>query len=196
MPGGHSARSSPSQLAGAAPVPPKRKWRAITLATLVLVPAYWFILGGAVSAASDDAAGPGPQAGPLIAFGVCLIPFVFLVLAFLSEHPRPPGAVLRAMGLAIVVGIPVSALAFDAITGIVAGVGAGGIAALRADPDTNRRWRVLAVVAVSVYVFVLARTVGVAAVLLAPCLPFTAIGLADHLAQRRAEREAAAVAAR
>ena len=37
------------------------------------------------------------------------------------------------MGLCLLVGIPVSALAGDAVSGIVAGVGAGGIAALRAD---------------------------------------------------------------
>jgi ABC-type antimicrobial peptide transport system permease subunit len=166
------------------------------MATLVLVPAYWFLLAGWVSAVSDnDSSGPGTTAGPFIAFGVSLIPFVFVVLAFLSEHPRAAGAVVRAMGLAILVGIPVSALAGDALTGPVAGIGAGGIAALRSEVTTNRRWRILAVVAVSVYVFVLARTFGVAAVLLAPCLPFTAIGVADHLAERKAEKEAAAAPA-
>ena len=46
---------------------------------------------------------------------------------------RAPGGRLRAMGLCLLVGIPVSALAADAVTGIVAGVGAGGIVALRAD---------------------------------------------------------------
>ena len=35
----------------------KRRWQAITLGTLVLVPAYWGILVGAVSAASDDRSG-------------------------------------------------------------------------------------------------------------------------------------------
>ena len=63
--------------------------------------------------------------------------------------------------------------------------------ALRADINTNRRWRILAVMAVSAYVFVLARTVPMVALLLAPCLPFTSIGVADHLAERRAEKEAA-----
>src|SRR5688500_15575079 len=98
-----------------------KKWRAITLATLVLVPGFWSILTGLVLAASDDpniAINPGAA----IAFGLAVIPFVFIVLAFLSEHPRAPGAVLRAMGLALLVGISVSAVARDAVTGIVAGV--------------------------------------------------------------------------
>ena len=37
------------------------------------------------------------------------------------------------MGLCLLVGIPVSAFAGDAVTGIVAGVGAGGLVALRRD---------------------------------------------------------------
>ena len=41
----------------------------------------------------------GPAPGPAIALGLALIPFVFIVLAFLSEHPSAPGAVVKAMGL-------------------------------------------------------------------------------------------------
>ncbi len=178
-------RSRSDPLAGAEPLPPRRKWRAITLATLVLVPAYWAILAGVVSAASDD--GPAPAAGPLIAFGLMLIPFVFVVLAFLSENPRAAGAVVKALALAVVVGVPASALAADAVTGMVAGVGAGGIAALRAD-DRVTKARTLAILAVSVYVFVLVRMVGGVALVLAPALPFAALGVADHLVEVRRKR--------
>ena len=65
-----------------------------------------------------------------------------------------------------------SALAADAVTGIVAGVGAGGIVALRAD-DAAR----LAVAGASawssaaVYTFVLARTAGAVALLAGADLP-------------------------
>mgnify|MGYP006159678539 CR=1 FL=1 len=34
---------------GMEPLSPRRKWRAITVATLVLVPAYWMLLAGIVS---------------------------------------------------------------------------------------------------------------------------------------------------
>jgi hypothetical protein len=173
---------------GMQPLPPQRKWRAILLATLVLVPAFWSLLAGLVAAGSDDPDSPAP--GPAIAFGLALIPFVFVVLAFSSEHPRPSSAVLRAMGLALLVGIPVSALAGDAVTGIVAGVGAGGVAAMRRDPDSTTRSRVLAVLVAAVYTFVLVRMAGGLALLPAPIFPFTAIGVADHLAERAAERAA------
>jgi hypothetical protein len=175
------ARGSP--LAGAEPLSPRRKWRAITLATLVLAPAYWSIVAGIVAIGSDDPQAPAPA--PLIAFGLAIVPFVFVVLAFLSEHPRAPGAVVRAMGLALLVGIPVSAAAPDAVTGFVAGLGAGGAAALRADPMHGWRSRAVAVVAVSAGAFLLVRVTDLTLVL-APALPFTALGVADHLSERRA----------
>jgi hypothetical protein len=137
-------------------------------------------------------AGPGgPPPGPYLAFGLAVIPFVFVILAFASEHPRAPAAAAKAMALALLVGIPVSALAADAATGLVAGVGAGGVVALRSDLHHRTKARVLAVLAVSVWVFVTLRIVPEAALLLAPVLPFTSIGVADHLSERRAELRAA-----
>ncbi len=168
---------------GTAPLPPRKRWRAIVLATLLLVPAYWFIVNGLVATAVAPARGPVA----LIAFGLAVLPFVFILLAFVSEHPRAPGAALRAMGLALLVGIPASALAGDGVTGLVAGVGAGGVAALRADLAHDWKPRALAVLAISFMVFVLLRTAPVLGLLLAPALPFTAIGIADHLSERRGE---------
>ena len=170
------------------PVTPDRKWRAIVITTIVLVPAFWMILAGLVAAADDESTG-GPQPAAAIAFGLALLPFVFVVGAFLSEHPRAPGAAARAMGLSLLVGIPVSALAGDAVTGLVAGVGAGGIVALRSDGAENWRARAIAVAFAAAYTFVLVRAAGAIALLSAPVFPFTAIGVADHLAVRRASRD-------
>lgn len=172
--------------AGVSPLSPERKWRAITLASLVLAPALWSLVGGLVAAASDESGGPDPAAA--VALGLALLPFAFIVLAFASEHPRAPGAVLRAMGLCLAVGVPVSALAGDAVTGIVAGVGAGGIAALRTDLGHDRRLRVLAVAVAAAYSFVLARVAGPVVLVAAPIFPFTSLGLADHLAEWRRTR--------
>ena len=61
------------------------------------------------------------------------------------------------MGLSLLVGIPVSALAPDAVTGLVAGVGAGGIAALRADQPHGVEGARARGVAVSAYAFVMVR---------------------------------------
>jgi hypothetical protein len=182
-------RTKPDPLAGAQPLSPRQKWRAILLATLLMVPGYWSLLAGVVAVASDQ---PGaPAAGPLIAFGLAIIPFVFVVLAFTSGHPRAPGAIVKAMVLALVVGIPVSAVAQDAVTGFVAGMGAGGIAALR--PDVYRGWkaRALGVAVASAGIFLFVRVAGVPAILITPAVPFSALGVADHIAERRREERAA-----
>jgi hypothetical protein len=166
------------------PLSPPRKWRAITIATLILVPAFWSLLAGSVSLAHDKPEGaPDPAAAFALGFG--LIPFVFIALAFLSEHSNAPGAAARAMGLSLLVGIPVSALAADAVTGVVAAVGAGGICALRADETHRTAARVVAVIVATVYTFVLVRMAGDIALLAAPVFPFTALGVADHFSERR-----------
>ena len=183
-----AGRTRRSPLAGAEPLPPRLKWRAILIATLALVPAYWSLLAGLVSQATGGGSG-APAGAPSIAFGLAVIPFVFIALAFFSEHPRWPGAVLRAMGLSLVVAIPVSALAADAVTGFVAGIGAGGIAAMRMDLGHTWNSRALAILVVTAFTFVALRTVGAAALVLAPILPFTALGVADHLSERKAEEE-------
>jgi len=82
----------------------------------------------------------------------------------------------------------VSALAGDAVSGIVAGVGAGGIVALRMDVDHTWKARAIAVALATLYAFVLVRSAGAMALLAAPVLPLTGIGVADHLAERRAVR--------
>lgn len=179
-------RRTPS--AGVAPLSPRRKWRAILLATLVLAPAFWAIVAGMVGAASDAA--DAPAAAPFIAFGLAAIPFVFIALAFLSEHPRAPGAAVKAMIVSLLIGIPVSALAQDAVTGLVAGLGAGGIVALRMDLSHSVKARAIGVLVVTVYCFLLLRTVSGLALLIGPALPFTSLGIADHLSERRLERRA------
>jgi hypothetical protein len=171
---------------GAEPLSPQRKWRAITLATVLLVPAFWSLLAGLVaSSANQPEAAPDP--GAALALGIALIPFVFIVLSFLSQHQRAAGAVLKAMGLTLLVGIPVSALAGDGVTGIVAGIGAGGIVALRSEAEYSWKLRAAAVLVATVYTFVLVRVGGPLALLPAPILPFTGIGVADHIAERRSE---------
>jgi hypothetical protein len=176
-------------------LPPRRKWAAITVATLVLVPACWslvaaMVAGAEPAGASSPAAGGAPNAGAALALGLALIPFVFIVLAFMTGRLGAPGAVVRAMVLSVLVGVPVSALAGDAVTGIVAGVGAGAIIALRAEDAHNWRARALAVLAASLYTFTLVRVAGAFALLPAPVLPLTGIGVADHLSEWRRDREA------
>jgi hypothetical protein len=63
---------------------------------------------------------------------------------------------------------------------------------MRADVAHSWKARAIAVLAVSAYVFILLRSVSVIGLLLAPVLPFTSIGVADQLSERRREREARA----
>jgi hypothetical protein len=174
-----------TQPAGMAPLSPRKKWQAITLATLLLVPAYWSILGSLVSASAIPSHEPLPDPQGSLALGLVLIPYVFVVLAFVSDHPNAPMATLKAMGLTLGVGVLVSAFALDAITGLVAGVGAGGVVALRADEGHNWRARAMAVGLAVLYVFVIVRVSSALALLPAPIFPFTAIGIADHLSEHR-----------
>jgi hypothetical protein len=185
---GEQVRKRRQVAVGPAPLSPQRKWRAITLATLLFVPAFWAIVAALVSLGTEDPVA-GPNAGPLIAFGLCLLPFVFIVLAFLSEHPTAASASVKAMGLALLVGIPVSALASDSVTGLIAGVGAGGIVALRSDAEHRWKARAIAVALATCYVFFLLRTVTGVALLMGPILPFTGIGVADHLSERKRDQE-------
>lgn len=170
---------------GLQPLSPRRKWWAITIATLILAPAYWAMLVGLIAFASDDSGVADTTAAAAVAFGLAVIPFVFISLAFLSEHPQAPGAVVRAMALCLLVGVLVSAIAADGVTGIVAGVGAGGAIALRADLPHDRRTRAAAVALAALYTFVLIRAAPALALVPAPVFPLTAIGLADHWSERR-----------
>jgi hypothetical protein len=176
------------QSGGSVPLSPARKWQAITVATVLLVPAYWSMLAGAVGFALDEA-DDEPNAPLLFALGLSIIPFVFIVLAFMSEHPRAPSASARAIGLALLVGLLVSVVTIDAVSGMVAGVGAGAICALRPEPGHGLRPRIVAVAIATAYTFVLVRTVGAIALLPAPVFPITAVGLADHFVEWRRERE-------
>lgn len=168
---------------GVATVSAPRKWRAIAIGTLVLMVAFWSLLAGMVALGSDDAGGPAP--GPAIAIGLALVPVSFAVLARLSGIARPRRAVVQAVGLFLAIGIPVSALAADAVTGFVAAAGAGAIYALRAEDQHNRGARALAIVVAAVYSFVLVRTAGAFALVFVPIFPFTGIGVADHIAEAR-----------
>jgi hypothetical protein len=76
------------------------------------------------------------------------------------------------------------------VTGFVAGLGAGGIAALRAEAIHSWKARAAAVAVVTLSVFLLVMVSDVA-LLLAPALPFTSIGVADQVVERRRDRQGA-----
>ncbi len=82
-----------------------------------------------------------------LAVGLALVPVVFLVLAFLSRHPRAPNAVLYAMMLSLMIGVPLAA--FDVVAALTLGFGAGGVVALARLEDDSWVVRSIAVVFVA-----------------------------------------------
>ncbi len=152
----------------------RRKWWAIALATGAGTFSYGGILFGLVAAMSEDA-----QAweGALI-LGMASVPFLFVILAFVSKHPSAPSAVLKAMGLFLLAGVAFS-IGVNPFVGVVAGFGVGGAVALRPAAPTMRRrlWGVAMALGV---LMALLLTVPPIAVAVAPFLPFVAVGFADH----------------
>jgi hypothetical protein len=118
--------------------------------------------------------------------GLVGVPVVFLVLAFISRHPQAPKATLKAMGLFLLVGLPVSLLSLPA--GMVGGFGAGGVVALRLEPTDTTRARVWAVALSASYIMVVGQIVPPIDALVGSVFPFLAIGAADSITRKRAER--------
>lgn len=165
----------------------KRKWIAVLVATLIMAVSTWTMLYAFVAAAVDE----GPDPGPPFALGVALVPFAFMALAFLSGNPRP-GVVVVAMLLSVAVALPVSAVAQDVVTGVAAGYGAGGAVALRPVYYHSRWPRVIAVVMMALYIFIVLRLSPIAGLIAGSVLPFVVLALADlvadwRLADRRPE---------
>lgn len=169
-----------------APLTPRRRWVALTVATLVLQFAYWPMVGSLVQG--------GAELAGLLWLGLAVTPFVFLVLAFASSHPRAPGATGRAMGLFLLIALPVALV--DVVVGLVAGFGAGAVLTLRAEEDVHsRRARIVAVVAAAVYVLALLLLEGLVpvlgpfAVVSGAVIPLAVVGMADEVTEAPASGE-------
>lgn len=174
-------------LGAARPVSARRKWAAISVATVIMAISVFFMLYGAVEGAVlYETSAPGPP----FAFGLALVPFAFVALAFISGHPAAGGAVVVALLLAVPIALPLAAISRDVVTGVAAGYGAGGVVALRREYYQSRRARIVAVVLTTVYVFITLRVDAATGVTAACLLPFVALGIADLAGDwRRAQRD-------
>lgn len=114
-----------------------------------------------------------------VALGIALVPLAYAVAAFGSRRPDWPMAVVKAMGLAILIGWPL-AIVIDPLTGLIIAFAVGAIVTVRRDDPNSlgRRWIAAGIVAVLIAVLV--RVALPIAVTLGPALPFTAIPLADR----------------
>jgi len=164
----------------ARPLPTRRKWMTIALATAVELVAFWaIIVGMARSTAEEGSAISGSAAGPF-ALGFALVPFAFLVLAFGTNNPRAPGATLRAMGFFLIIGLPLI-IFIEAATGLAAGFALGAIPAIRLEMEHSWKARLGWALGLVLYVFTLVFT-GIApgpGALSASLLPFVTVAFAD-----------------
>lgn len=158
----------------------RRRWGSVVAASVVMQFSYWFIVSEVVSAGVE---GAESSAAP-IALGLAVAPFVFLVLAFSSGHPRAPLAVLKAMGLFLVLGLSLGLL--DVVLGLVTGFAAGGAVTLRArGDDPPVRARGVAVLTASLYVLLLLLLIPSFGVVTGAVLPLMVIAIADQLVDER-----------
>ena len=158
----------------------RRRWLVITLATVVVQFAYCPIVG---SLGTREDGATAVQTG-LLAFGLALVPFALMVLAFGSKHDDAAMATLKGMGWFLLVALPL-VVVVDPLVGTVAGLAAGGQSALRRDEVHSSRWRWYAVGALTVYLFVLRVVALEFAIVSGAVLPFTILGLVDQAAETR-----------
>ena len=172
----------------ARPLPARRKWITVILATLVELVAFWAIVVGMIRATAEEGSEAAGSAAGLFALGFALVPFAFLVLAFGTNNPRAPGATLRAMGFFLIIGLPVI-IFVDAAVGLAAGFGLGAIATIRLEVEHSWKVRLGWVIGLVVYVFLLVFT-GIASgpgVLSASLLPFATVAFADWAVEQMQE---------
>jgi len=174
-----------------------RKWTAIAVATLLLTASFWAMqvaLGSWLDLTEEQQAQQEQGARiPMTATeqlglggGLALVPAGLAALALISRRERPLRAVAVACLLTVTAAVLLSFLLGEPVTPMVAGFGAGGVMALRAEPEHTIGRRAIAALLISVYVFVLLRISLLAGFIVAPMLPLPAIAWADAIADQRA----------
>jgi len=170
---------------GKEPLSSKGHWAVIAVAAAAMQFSYWpAVAATAWAEPTEDAVAAG------MTVGLSAVPFVFMLVAFASRHQRTPWAVVRAMGLFVLIGLPLGML--HIASGVAAGYAAGGVAVLRAPRGLDpRAARIGMVVAISFSVTVTLAVAPEIGLLLGALLPFPTLGLADWVAGRRARTMAA-----
>jgi hypothetical protein len=163
----------------------KRLWLAIGLATIVVMISYSSLLVAIVATRSDS-----PQAsGPVFALGFALVPIAYVALAFVSGRRSAPMAVLKAMGLWLLVAMPLGL--FNPVFGLSVGYGMGGVLTLKERETDRWQARSIAVLAVATYALIMLFVIPAIGLLSGGLLPLASLGLADYYTQNRARAAAA-----
>ena len=164
----------------------RRRWRALGAGTAVATLAVWAMVIAIVTV-PDESSDAGALSLLTLLLAVFLVPVAFYVVARIAGRERPHRVAARAWGIAFVA-IPVTFVAGDPVTGLVAGLGFGGAHSLPQGEHHTRASRWSATGLAVVYAWVLLRLVLALALLVVPLLPLGAVGLADAWQERRAAR--------
>jgi hypothetical protein len=173
----------------------RRKWAAIGAATALLAGSFWLVLLafdmwlGDLTVAELEGGAEVPMTravGLALGGAFAVLGASFVALAFISRRARPwrGAAVAWLLGGALWILLPF--LAGEPYTPMVAGAAAGGLVALRAEPEHTMGRRVVAALAITVYVYLLLRITLLPGVIVAPLLPLPVLAWADALSDRRA----------
>lgn len=155
-----------------------RRWLAVILATVLMLSSYLLFLWALVVASGDETT----FAGGILGVGLGLVPAVFAVAAWVSQHPNALTATLVACGFWLLAVVPLGI--FNLPLGLVAGFGLGGIAAFRLPPYASRKSRLVAIALTVLYTLALQVLLPEVALFGSAPLPFLAIALADFYRRR------------
>jgi hypothetical protein len=166
-----------------------RNWLALALGTIVALFSYFSYAAAFVQ--PDE--GPPTVDGGLVAIGLSIAPFVFIVIAWVSRNPRAGKMVLWSMAALIGLGLALGLI--SPVLGASAGLGIGAALSLNLPdiPDQMRR-RIVAVLLSLAYTTALLFVARPAGVLSGAVIPIIMVGFADEYgawrwARRRGQEE-------
>ncbi|MEE8600411.1 hypothetical protein [Euzebya tangerina] len=161
---------------------PNRQWLAIGIGTFFVTVSFWAMAYGLAVASAGTPADPGADGASIatagVALSVALMPLGFGVTAWVSKRPDWPIAVLSAMGLALAVGLP-TLIFRNPLASLMAGYAAGAVVALARPLGTTWHNRAIAAAIATTVVLIGMSMLFLPTAIIAPALPFTAMGLAD-----------------
>jgi hypothetical protein len=165
----------------------RRKWLAVGFATLLTLPAFWLLVAAVVAA--DPEGELEAPVGLLVGIGLALLPLALYVLARVSRHEQSLRAAAFGGVLAVTLAGALSFALREPLSPLVAGIGAGGVIALRRHPDTTTAARATAVVLATGYSAAMVWFVPQLSLGFSPMLPLVAVAAADgYMARRAADR--------
>lgn len=173
----------------------RRKWAAIGVATALLAGAFWLVLLafdmwlGDLTIEELEAGAEVPVTAAVAATlggGALVMAAAFAALALISRRPRPWRSISFAFLLGSAMWLWLPFIAGEPYTPMIAGFAAGGVVALRAEPEHTIGRRVVAALLVTIYLYLLLRLALLPAVIVAPLLPLPVLAWADAMAERRA----------